>query len=549
MISWIQKYFQRHFKLVFFVILIAVGLPMVVIYSQSSGIGHGEGRVREQPFFNVNLANQEQARRVMTEGELSGYLRAGYAALQGGQLQEYSLQRVAGLALADKLHLPTPTPEQVAKYVQNLRAFQNKDGAFDQSAYTRFADSLKTAGSQLKIADVNRVLRDDTRLESLMKLIGGPGYVLPADVKRQLARIDATWTVQTATIDYASFNPTINPTEEELKKFHDENSFRYEVPVRPRLSLLEFKTASFLPPVGPTEEELRAFYNANMSSFPVPADADKKDATLPGTTVDNFPKVRAQVETALKDAAGRRQAAHVANELTVALFERKLTPNSPELANYLASAHVTPVAVAPFSPDNPPADRAWLGSYTEAISRLSREKYFSDPLPTPDGMVVLLWNETLPAYKPLFADVRARVLSDYRANEKRRLFIERGRTLKAALQVAAAGFADKAAAEKLEVKSYANFSLRQPPQDLPQAVLPALANLESGQVSDLVALGDKGLFVYAQSKQLPDLSPANPRYAELEKQLMAFTSSNNENALLGALVEQELKKGNPEPVN
>ena len=75
--------------------------------------------------------------------------------------------------------------------------------------------------------------------------------------------------------------------------------------------------------------------------------------------------------------------------------------------------------------------------------------------------MVLLWQETLPAYKPLFTDVRDRVAADYRENEKRRLFIERGNALKAQLQAAAktpAGFAEKAASEKLEVKSYANFT-------------------------------------------------------------------------------------------
>ena len=104
------------------------------------------------------------------------------------------------------------------------------------------------------------------------------------------------------------------------------------------------------------------------------------------------------------------------------------------------------------------------------------------------------------------------------------------------------GFAEQAAAEKLELKSYANFTLRQPPQDLPQPTLATLVRLEAGQVSDLVGLGDKGLLVYAQEKKVPDLSTANPRYAEVQGQLMAFIASNNENSYLGGLVEQELKK-------
>ena len=59
--------------------------------------------------------------------------------------------------------------------------------------------------------DVNRVLRDDARLEQLNKVVGGPGYVMPGDIKQQLIRADSTWTVQVATLDYASFNPAINP--------------------------------------------------------------------------------------------------------------------------------------------------------------------------------------------------------------------------------------------------------------------------------------------------------------------------------------------------
>ncbi len=521
---------------------------MVVIYSSSGSGGSGSGaKLLERPFFGVNLANQEQARRVFSDGELSGYLRAGYAALQGGQLQQYSLQRVAGLAVADELHLPAPSAAEVAKYVPTLRAFQNQQGQFDQSVYTRFADSLK-AGGPVTIADVNRVLRDDARLAVLAKVVGGPGYVLPADVKIQLSRSDSTWTVQIASLDYATFNPALNPTDETLKKFHGENSFRYDVPARPRLGYVEFKSADFAPPVAPTEAELRAFYNANLASFPAPADAGKKDAVLPATATDNFPKVREQVEQAIIASASQRLATKAANDLTVALFERKLTANSPELASFLASQRRLPVALAPFAPDNPPADKSWLAYYAEAIARLSRDRFFSDPLPTPDSVIVLLWQESLPAYKPLFAEVRDRVAADYRENEKRRLFIERGNALKTQLQAAAktpAGFAEKAASEKLEVKSYANFTLRQPPQDLPQPAVAALAQLESGQVSDLLGLGDKGILVYAQEKKFPDLSTANPRYAELQGQLMTYIATGNENSYLGELVEQELKKTSP----
>jgi peptidyl-prolyl cis-trans isomerase D len=286
-----------------------------------------------------------------------------------------------------------------------------------------------------------------------------------------------------------------------------------------------------------------------MASFPVPADeAAKKDPALPETAVDNFPKVRAQVEAALRERASRHLAAQAANEMTVALFDRKIAANSPELTAFLTDAKLAAVPVPPFSPANPPADKTWLARYAEPISRLSKDRYFTDPVPTPDGLAVLLWNETLPSYKPLFNEVRERVLADYQESEKRRLFMARGQTLKSQLQAAAStptGFAEKAAAEKLEVKSHAGFTLRQPPQDIPQPALAALISLEAGQVSDLVGLGDKGLFVYAQEKKLPDTSTSNPRFAEVQTQLMAYTASSGENAYLGEMVEKELKKTEP----
>jgi peptidyl-prolyl cis-trans isomerase D len=549
MISWIQRYFQKHFRLVFALILIAVAVPMVFIYSASGGKGdsHGGGKILQRPFFGYNLGNAEQTRRIFSDASWSIRLKAGYDALQGDQLQQYGLQRIAGLALADKLRLPVPTAEQVAKVVTTLRAFHNEQGQFDQARYTQFGDSLKTR-TDFTGADVNRILRDDLRLEALGKLIGGPGYVLPRDIKEQLRLADSTWTVQVATLDYAAFSPAINPTEDTLKKFHADNAFRYEVPARPRLSLVEFKGADYLPPVAPTEAELRAYYDANIARFPVPAEAGKKDdkpALTPAAPVDNFPKVRAQVETALKTAVGARGASKAANDLATALFDRKLAANSAELTTFLAEQRHPAKAVAPFAPDQPPADLPWLGNYADQIARLSAQRHFSDPLPTTDSFAILLWNESLPAYKPLFTEVRDRVLADYKETEKRQLFIARGQALRAQLQAAGTNFATVAAAEKLDVKTFANFTFRQPPQDIPYAAFTALQNLEAGQVAEMIAEAAKGYLVYAQERKLPDLTPANPHYAELQQQMMLRTSANSSSAYLAELVEHELKKTEP----
>jgi peptidyl-prolyl cis-trans isomerase D len=552
MISWIQKYFQKHFRFVFALVLLAMAVPLVVIYSQSSGLGQGSHRTLQQNFFGHNLGSEADTRQIMRDGNFSAQLR-GARQVSPEQIQQYSLTRIAGLALADQLNLPVPSEKEVAAFIATLPAFRDQQGNFDQKLYAQFGDSLKTS-PQFTTADANRVFRDDTRLDALSKVVGGPGYVLPGDVAYQLSRADAVWTVDVATLDYASFDAGATATDAALQKFFEENSFRYEVPARPKLSVIEFSAADYAPPVAPTEEQLRAFYNANIARFPAPADADKKDDKTVALDkkdtppVDNFPKVRAQVETAIRQEAAVRGAVKAANDFTVALYESKATANSSELAAFLAARKRPAAAVAPFAPDAPPADKPWLGYYADQISRLSKDRFFSDPLPTPNSAVILLWNDSVPAYKPMLNEVRDKVAADYKDSEKRKRFVEQGKALRAKLEAAVkAGtpFEKVAAAEKLEVKSYANFTLRQPPQDFPYSAFSTLQDLKSGEVADMVATNDKGYFVFAAQKKLPDLTEANPRFAQVRDQLRQMNASSNEGAVLNAMVEAELKKSAP----
>lgn len=554
MISWIQTTFAKHTKLVMLFLLVAVTIPFVFTIGASPGIGRAEHKVLEQEFFGYNLGNEEQARRIFRDASISAQLRGAFQA-SGPQLQQFALNRIAGLALADQLGLPAPTEKEVSAYIANLPVFKNEQGNFDQQRYQQFADTLKT-GRDLSTADANRVFRDDARLEALSRVLTGPGYVLPADVSEQLKRTDTTWTLAVATVDYAKFSPAIELTDAALQKFHDDNSFRYEIPARPRLSLIEFKSADFTPTVAPTEAEVRTYYEANKARFPAPADAQQKEPGTPAfslgqnatSVADDFGKVRTQVEAAMKDDAARRAATKAANDFTVALYERRAAANSPELASFLAAQRRIAQPLAPFTFDAPPADRPWLANYAEQINQLSAERYFSDPLPTPDGYLVLLWNEALPAHKPLFSEVKDRVSADYRDSEKRKRFTEQGRVLRERLQAAVkagTSFDDAAKAAGLTAKTYASFTLRQPPQDLPYAAYSALQTLEAGQVSDMVATGDEGHFTLAIEKKLPDVTSANARYAEVRRQLMEFTAASNESALLSALVEQELRRTAP----
>ncbi|MDP2136483.1 MAG: SurA N-terminal domain-containing protein, partial [Candidatus Didemnitutus sp.] len=359
MITWIQTTFQKHTKFFLFFLLIVITIPFVFTIGAAPGIGQAGPKVQNQEFYGYNLGNEEQARRIFRDANISAQLKGAFQA-SGPQLQQYALSRIAGLALANDLGIPVPAEKDVSAFIAQLPIFKNEQGNFDAQRYQQFADSIK-GNREFTTADANRVLRDDARLDALSKLLAGPGYVLAGDVAEQLKRIDTAWTIAVASLDYATFDAGVVVNDAALQKFYDENSFRYEVPARPRLSLVEFKASEFTPPNSPSEQESRAFYNANTARFPVAADATGKNASTPSfalgenaaTVTDNFPKVRAQVEAAMKDEFARRLSSRAANDFTIALFERKAAANSTELVSFLAAQRRNATPLAPFTFDTP----------------------------------------------------------------------------------------------------------------------------------------------------------------------------------------------------
>ena len=552
MISWIQRTFQHHFRTIFAVLLGLLIISFVVTYAPSSGIGRADHQVQTRPFFGLNLASQEDQSRIAGDAALSVNLQAGYMGLENDQLQQYALQRFAALHMADELHVPAPTADELAGMVKTLRAFAGDDGQFDAKRYATFRDSLKT-NPRLTEADVSRVLADDWRATRVEQLLGGPGYVLPADVKSQLVQGDSTWTIGVATADYAAYSPSIKPTEADLTKFFTENAFRYEIPPRVSATYVDFPAAAYASQVSVTDADVKAYYDANPARFPKPADpkaaAPAKDAK-PDPAAD-FAAVRPQVEAALKFERAQRLAVKAASDLAYALFDGKVTAG-PAVDALLAAGKQTRKPLAPFTREAGPAELGGSPQIAEAAFKLDKDRFYSDALTSPTGAVVLFWQETLPARKPAFAEVRDKVSADYIEGEKRRMFVELGKVIRSQIEarLKAGDTFEKAAAAaasgvKIETKSVAPFTLRQPPQDVDYSVLGSLERLDKGQVSEMVVAQDKGVLVYVADKKVPDLAESGPAFQATRAQLASSISRFNTDSYLQDLVAQELKQSEP----
>src|SRR5258705_13391347 len=81
-----------------------------------------------------------------------------------------------------------------------------------------------------------------------------------------------------------------------------------------------------------------------------------------------------------------------------------------------------------------PPTRGVSPDIAEAAFRLGAQHFASEAFPTPGGAAVLFWKDTQASRKPLFTEVREKVLADYLENEKRKRFVELGRSIKGQLE-------------------------------------------------------------------------------------------------------------------
>src|ERR1700760_4708192 len=102
MISWIQKTFQQHFRTVFAILLGGLIISFVMTIGAPGIGGRATQKIRTRPFFGINLSAQADSAKMINDARLSVTLKAGYAALDGANLEQYALERQASLAFADK---------------------------------------------------------------------------------------------------------------------------------------------------------------------------------------------------------------------------------------------------------------------------------------------------------------------------------------------------------------------------------------------------------------------------------------------------------------
>lgn len=272
----------RNFVLLLFAILMVASL--ILFYAPT----------RDTVQANLALSQEtvaDVAGEKITVGELVRQKEA-YSRLTGGDepaktiLDGMIRSRIAGIE-ADRLGLRA-TDAEVAGEIR--KQFKSEEGTpFDQKRYEQIA--LEQAGS---IQDFEETLRDSLSAQKLQAFITSGVTVSEEEVLDSYKRSNTKFNLTYVPVSVADLAQTIKPTEEELKKYFEENKQNYYISSpQKKIRYLFLNTSKIGEKINIPEADLKAEYE----KLP----ADKKIAGAQGQEIVlRVPKPELEADVAAK---------------------------------------------------------------------------------------------------------------------------------------------------------------------------------------------------------------------------------------------------------
>lgn len=512
MISWIQNHLIRHGRWIFITLLTVIIVAFVFTIGNTPGCTTDRSGYEENYFYGHDLNSSYEMEALSEKVSLSAILKTGRPLQNQQQFQAQLMNRVALLHLADEMDIPAPSESSLATYIQSQAAFRGPDGQFSRDAYTRFVDNIET-DPNMRQEIIILVLEEDYRISQVEKAISGPGYFLPSEALSQVQRNETELELVIAEIDYNEFSPEIATEEAGLKQFYEENIQRYQIQERIQASYIKFPTEKYESSVDLSEEQLREHFITNRARFvsayneanPVVEDANEEELSPP--PVVTFEDVRIDVVEDLEAQTAQKLANQAAQDFVLSLYRNSIQLASPEFQEQLDANTLELVEITPYTEEEA-SGRGLSAEMLKSAFTLSKDRYFSDAYKVDDGYGVLIFSDRLPPETPEYEAVSETVESDYKAEEKRRLFNEEGIRLKselAALLDAEVGFAQASETLGMKVTEVEKFKVSEAPRTINATALQHAKNMNEAELSSMLTSGDTGLFVYVVSKTVPTI--------------------------------------------
>lgn len=554
MISWIQHHLIRHGRWIFLTLLAVIIVAFVFTIGNTPGCTTDRSAYRENLFYGVDLNSPLEADQLAQKVSMSAMLN-NQQFRTNEQFQGQLTSRVAMLYLADEIGIPAPTQETLAEYIKTKNAFRGQDGEFSPDAYTRFVDQMES-NPRAPQGLVISVLEEDFRIEQVAEALSGPGYLLPSETNAQTQRSRTKLTLATAELPYDDFEPEQEADEAALTAYYETNAQRYEVPERIEASYILFPAANYTELVAEASDaELREHFAANRAGFvadyeaanpaPEPVESEEgEEQEVPEPEPVTFEKVRDAVVASLTAELAARTANEAAQAFAFQLYRDEIARESAAFNQLLNESGLSLIEIEPYTASGA-SQRALSPEMLQSAFSLGGNRYYSDAYEVEGGFALLIYNGRIAPEIPPYEAVAAEVASDYAADEKRRLFNEKGESLKAELEAALAegkAFTEAAESLGLSARSFETFEVKDSPVELNRSALQQAQSMSAGEVSPMLTLGGVGTLVFLEGKETPEIAEDDADLVQSRGMLERWASFTTRTDLTNELVFRGLNE-------
>lgn len=549
MISWLQTNFQKHFRVLFIVLLGVIIVAFVFTIGAAPGIGDGRNQDQNIQFFGNEFSTDSQRQEFFNAAYYSALLTG--APLNQDQLTQYAFNRAAALHLADLHNIPGPNSEQLTEHIQQLGMFQGPDQTFSREAYVRFRDEIRASGN-ISEGALSLIIADDYRVNKVFDGLSSPGFVLESEVIQDLVLDQTVWSVNVAEYDFANFSPEIDYSDEKLEAFFAQNSFRYASPTRRTISFVEFEALDHIAEVEITEENLQGYFARNSYKYTKtveapPSEDPEAEPASPITEPATFEESRDQVEFDFKLEEAKKIGQTKAENLALALVE---ADNALGTTDSLSIERIEALIenrgyqtkrTTPFARNEAPIGLNWSQNLIALSFQLTENHIYSQPVIEGDSTFVLYLESENEEFVPNFKTVEPRVRENYAEDEARRLRSSKGQELADALKaVDADSFKAEAEARGLTVSEYNEFKRRDTVEGLDAGLIFSASELEEDGVSDVTIREDKAYIVQVTKKEIPEITSGDEEYTTRMEALKSNYSQYSVSQYISKLTNDEL---------
>jgi peptidyl-prolyl cis-trans isomerase D len=299
---------KRVVKVVLAIIILPFAFFGIDFYFRDGGGGAavaeiGDARISGQE-LSVALRNAQDRMREQARGnaQLTAYL--GSPEFRKSVLDDLIQRRLllnqavaSGMAVSDA---------ELQRTIAGITAFHDESGKFSIARYEQLLRAQNMTPDMFE-----NQMRQEIILSRMQTALGGTAIMSQTVVERLIRIREQERRVSQYAFTPAQFQSQAKVTQEDAKKFYDDNQDQFQIPERVRLEYAILTPEVAASTVKVTDEELREIYQQRIADF---QSAEERRAShilfsVPaGASDDEKAKVRAQAESVLdqlKKAPGR----------------------------------------------------------------------------------------------------------------------------------------------------------------------------------------------------------------------------------------------------